>query len=93
MRVRISLMVLLGASVMVLPFLGFPQVVKTVLFAVLGFAIAAISYFSSIVYCVNCRQAIHVAERESHRRRVTDNLAPETSEHHEHASEHQPVVS
>lgn len=89
MRVRISVMVLLGVSVMVLPFLGFPQTVKTILFAILGFAIAAISYFSSIVYCVNCRQAIHVAERESLRRRATD----QSTEQHDHTSETRSDVS
>lgn len=74
---------------MLLPFLGFPQIVKTILFAVLGLAIAGISYFSSIVYCVNCRQAIHVAERESLRRRATD----QSPEHHDHAPEISTTVS
>ena len=50
MRVRNSVMVLLGVAVMVLPFLGFPGWVKTAFFVVLGFMIAIISYFAGVAH-------------------------------------------
>jgi len=50
MRVRNSVMVLLGVLVMVLPFLGLPGWMKTILFVVLGFVVAVVSYFSGVAH-------------------------------------------
>lgn len=50
MRVRNSVMVLLGILIMVLPFLGLPGWMKTGLFVVLGFVIAVVSYFSGVTH-------------------------------------------
>lgn len=58
MRVRISVMVFLGIFVAVVPLLGLPLWVKTILEGIFGITIAVVSYFSSIVYCVNCKKAV-----------------------------------
>jgi hypothetical protein len=55
--------IFLAVLVAVLPFLGFPGVVRTALFVVSGFIIAAITYFSSVTYCSNCKKLINAADR------------------------------
>lgn len=50
MRVRNSVMVLLGVLVAVLPYLGFPGWMKRLFFVALGLVIATISYFAGVAH-------------------------------------------
>ena len=47
----------------VLPFLGFPGWFRTALFVVSGLSIATLAYFSSVIYCSNCKKLIDDAGR------------------------------
>ncbi len=55
---KYSTIIGLGILVALMPFLGFPPVVKDVFFVVIGLAVAVIAYFSNIQYCNNCNQLI-----------------------------------
>ncbi|MHB8651681.1 MAG: hypothetical protein ACYC8S_00925 [Minisyncoccota bacterium] len=79
MRVRISVMVFLGIFVAVVPLLGFPLWIKTVLEGIFGITIAVISYFSSIVYCVHCKKAIPLNQND-----MIPSSSPHPNNNHSH---------
>ncbi len=54
-------MILLGVLVATLPLLGFPQIIRDILFAFFGLTIASLAYLSSVVYCSNCRLLVEDA--------------------------------
>lgn len=55
--------IFLAIFMTVLPFLGFPSFVRTVLLVVSGLTVATIAYFSSVIYCSNCKRLIDDAGR------------------------------
>lgn len=55
--------ILLGMLVAVLPFLGFPSWMRTILFVMSGLGIAILAYLSSVVYCSNCKKLVEDAEQ------------------------------
>ena len=55
---KYSTIIGLGILVAIMPFLGFPLVVKDVFFVIIGLAVAVIAYFSNIQYCNNCNQLV-----------------------------------
>lgn len=48
----------LGILVALMPFLGFPLIVKDIFFVIIGLTVAVIAYFSNIQYCNNCNQLV-----------------------------------
>lgn len=64
-------MAFLGILVAVLPILGFPSWVRTILFVISGLGIAVLAYLSSVTYCSNCEKLIDEAGR------ALDEHAPE----------------
>jgi len=55
--------IFLGVLVAVLPALGFPTWMRTILFVAIGLGIAVLAYLSSVVYCSNCEKLIDEADR------------------------------
>ena len=55
--------IFLGVLVAVLPALGFPSWVRTIVFVFSGLGIAVLAYLSSVVYCRNCEKLIEEADR------------------------------
>ncbi|MBI5816850.1 MAG: hypothetical protein HZB09_00275 [Candidatus Yonathbacteria bacterium] len=48
----------LGILIALMPFLGFPLIVKDIFFVIIGLVIAVIAYFSNIQYCNNCNTLV-----------------------------------
>jgi len=55
---KYSTIIGLGILVALMPFLGFPLIVKGIFFVIIGLAIAVIAYFSNIQYCNNCNRLV-----------------------------------
>lgn len=55
---KYSTIIGLGILVALMPFLGFPLIVKDVFFVIIGLSVAVIAYFSNIQYCNNCNQLV-----------------------------------
>lgn len=55
---KYSTIIGLGILVALMPFLGFPLIVKDVFFVIIGLAVAVIAYFSNIQYCNNCNRLV-----------------------------------
>ncbi len=55
---KYSTIIGLGILVALMPFLGFPLIVKDIFFVIIGLTVAVIAYFSNIQYCNNCNQLI-----------------------------------
>jgi hypothetical protein len=48
----------LGILIALMPFLGFPPIVKDIFYVIAGLVVAIIAYFSNIQYCNNCHKII-----------------------------------
>jgi len=68
---KYSTIIGLGILVALMPFLGFPLIVKDIFFVIIGLAVAVIAYFSNIQYCNNCNQLV-----ENGKHGITENKRP-----------------
>lgn len=60
---KYSIIIGLGILIALMPFLGFPPIVKDIFFVIMGLAVAVIAYFSNIQYCNNCNQLVENGKR------------------------------
>ncbi len=56
--------IFLGILVIILPVLGLPSWVRTILIVLTGAGIVALAYLSSVVYCSNCKKLVTMGEEQ-----------------------------
>lgn len=57
-----AIIIFCAIVVAIVPFMGFPGTVRTGLLVLSGGTIAVIAYFSSVVYCSNCKKIMKDAD-------------------------------
>lgn len=61
---KYTAIIFLGILVIILPVLGLPSWVRTILIILSGVGIVVLAYLSSVVYCSNCKKLITMGEEQ-----------------------------
>lgn len=61
---KYTAIIFLGILVIILPVLGLPSWVRTILIILSGVGIVILAYLSSVVYCSNCKKLITMGEEQ-----------------------------
>lgn len=72
---------ILAIFVILMPFLGFPEEIKTIFFVVAGFIIVALTYFQTPLYCAHCGELLDAKDRHEEKQQGPENISSAHTPH------------